>query len=236
MGYAMVAALTAQEQAGFRALRKAGLGLLMAAGKGGERSIAFVEDTAVAAERLAEYTRRFADILAEHGLRAGFYGHASAGCLHIRPFMDLSRPGEPARMRSVAEAVLALVMDFDGMNSSEHGDGLARGEFSRRFFGDPYYGLMQEVKRTFDPHGRLNPGKKVDVAPMTERLRESLEQAARFTADASHELKTPLAVMQSTLNETMRSTSGMNPMSSMRSASSMTRILTSLSRTLPRSK
>ena len=171
-GYAALAAPTPQDQAGFRALRKAGLGLLMAAGKGGERSIAFVEDTAVAPDRLAEYTRRFAGILEEHGLRAGFYGHASAGCLHIRPFMNLARPGEPERMRSVAEAVLALVMEFDGMNASEHGDGLARGEFSPRFFGDAYYRLMQEVKRTFDPHGRLNPGKKVDVPPMTEHLRD----------------------------------------------------------------
>jgi FAD/FMN-containing dehydrogenase/Fe-S oxidoreductase len=171
-GYAVLAAPTPQEQAGFQALRKAGLGLLMAAGQGGERSIAFVEDTAVAPDRLAEYTRRFARILEDHGLRAGFYGHASAGCLHIRPFMNLARPGEPARMRAVAEAVLDLVMEFDGMNASEHGDGLARGEFSPRFFGDDYYRLMQAVKRTFDPDGRLNPGKKVDVPPMTEHLRD----------------------------------------------------------------
>ncbi|MGD8318946.1 MAG: FAD-linked oxidase C-terminal domain-containing protein [Gemmatimonadota bacterium] len=172
MGYAVLAAPTAREQEGFRALRKAGLGLLMAAGTGGERSIAFVEDTAVAPARLAEYTRRLAGILDDHGLRAGFYGHASAGCLHIRPFMNLARPGEPARMRSVAEAVLALVTEFDGMNASEHGDGLARGEFNRRFFGGEFYRLMQEVKSTFDPRGRLNPGKKVDVPPMTEHLRD----------------------------------------------------------------
>ena len=177
-GYAVLAAPTPREQSGFQALRKAGLGLLMAAGRGGERSIAFVEDTAVAPDRLAEYTRRFARILSDHGLRAGFYGHASAGCLHIRPFMNLARPGEPARMRAVAEAVLELVMEFDGMNASEHGDGLARGEFSPRFFGDDYYRLMQAVKRTFDPHGRLNPGKKVDVPSMTEHLRDPALQPA----------------------------------------------------------
>jgi FAD/FMN-containing dehydrogenase/Fe-S oxidoreductase len=177
-GYAVLAAPTAREQAGFQALRKAGLGLLMSAGQGGERSIAFVEDTAVAPERLAEYTRRFAAILDEHGLHAGFYGHASAGCLHVRPFMNLARPGEPDRMRSVAEAVLALVMEFDGMNASEHGDGLVRGEFSPRFFGAPYYGVMQELKLTFDPRGRFNPGKKVDVQPMTENLRDPALPAA----------------------------------------------------------
>ncbi len=177
-GYAVLTAPTPDTQAGFRALRKAGLGLLMSAGTGGERSLAFVEDTAVAPERLAEYTQRLVEILDEHGLRAGFYGHASAGTLHIRPFMNLARPGAPERMRSVAESVLALVREFGGMNSSEHGDGLARGEFNRAFFGDAYYGLMQEVKRTFDPAGLLNPGKKVDVAPMTENLRAAALQEA----------------------------------------------------------
>jgi FAD/FMN-containing dehydrogenase/Fe-S oxidoreductase len=171
-GYAVISAPTPERQKGFRELRKAGLGLLMAAGEGGERSLAFVEDTAVDPARLPEYTERFREILAEHGLRAGFYGHASAGCLHIRPFVDLTRPGQGERMRSVAEAVLELVREFGGMNSSEHGDGLARGEFNRRFFGDAFYDTMKEVKAAFDPRGRLNPGKKVDAPRMTEHLRE----------------------------------------------------------------
>jgi FAD/FMN-containing dehydrogenase/Fe-S oxidoreductase len=171
-GYAVVAAPTAREQRGFRELRKAGLGLLMNAGHGRERSLAFIEDTAVDPARLAEYTRRLAALLKGHGLRAGFYGHVSVGTLHIRPFMDLTRDGEVRKMRAVAEAVLDLVREFGGMNSSEHGDGLSRAEFNRRFFGDEFYALMSEVKRTFDPEGLLNPGKKVDAPPMTDHLRD----------------------------------------------------------------
>ncbi|MDA2815122.1 FAD-binding protein [Nocardiopsis sp. RSe5-2] len=170
-GYAAPRAATDAEQAPFRALRKAGLGLLMAAGGPNERSLAFVEDTAVPPEHLAEYTARFAEILDRHGLRAGFYGHASAGCLHVRPFMDLSRPGQVATMRAVAEEVMELALSYGGVNSSEHGDGLARGEFNRRIFGDRVYAAMREVKRVFDPDGVLNPGKVVDVPPMTENLR-----------------------------------------------------------------
>ena len=171
-GYALVQAPTPREQKGFRELRKAGLGLLMNAGEGRERSLAFVEDTAVDPARLAEFTSRFEEILETRGLRAGFYGHASAGTLHIRPFMDLTRPGEIGKMREVAEAVVELVQEFGGMNSSEHGDGLARGEFNRRFFGDDFYAVMTRVKGIFDPGSRLNPGKKLETPPITEHLRE----------------------------------------------------------------
>jgi FAD/FMN-containing dehydrogenase/Fe-S oxidoreductase len=170
--YSVVRAETAARLQQFRELRKAGLGLLTAAGQGGERSIAFVEDTAVDPAKLQAYTRRFRSILEARGLRAGFYGHASAGCLHIRPFMDLRRPGQVETMRAVAEEVASLVTEFGGMNSSEHGDGLVRAEFSRRLFGDALYGAMREVKRIFDPDGRLNPGKKVDSPRMTDNLRD----------------------------------------------------------------
>ena len=176
--YAVVRADSPTALKQFRALRRAGLGLLTAAGQGGERSIAFVEDTAVDPARLQEYTRRFRGILDRHGLRAGFYGHASAGCLHIRPFMDLRRPGQVDTLRAVAEEVAGLVGEFGGMNSSEHGDGLARAEFSRRLFGDALYEAMREVKGLFDHDGRLNPGKKVDPPRMTEHLRDpALPQA-----------------------------------------------------------
>ncbi|MFP5355124.1 MAG: FAD-binding and (Fe-S)-binding domain-containing protein, partial [Gemmatimonadota bacterium] len=171
-GYATLRAESPDERKRFQELRKAGNGMLQSAGEGGERSIAFVEDTAVDPARLADYTARFAALLARRGLRAGFYGHASAGCLHIRPFMDLTRPGALNTLRSVAEEVLALVREFGGMNSSEHGDGLVRSEFNERFFGAEVYAAMREVKRLFDPDGRLNPGKKVDAPRMTDHLRE----------------------------------------------------------------
>ena len=171
-GYAVARATTPLELKRFREVRKAGLGLLSAAGQGNERSIAFVEDTAVDPRKLAAYTAEFAKLLDRHGLRAGFYGHASSGCLHIRPFMDLGRPGEVAKMRTVAEEVVSLVQAYGGMNSSEHGDGLVRAEFSRRLFGDELYEAMRELKRAFDPDNRLNPGKKVDSPSMTDSLRE----------------------------------------------------------------
>ncbi|GAB3691861.1 FAD-binding and (Fe-S)-binding domain-containing protein [Saccharopolyspora tripterygii] len=171
-GYATRLASTDAELTPLRALRKSGLGLLMAAGNSTERSVAFVEDTAVPPEHLTEYTTRFAKILDDHGLRAGFYGHASAGCLHVRPFMDLTRPDQVATMREVAEEVCDLALSYGGVNSSEHGDGYARSEFNRKIFGDTVYEAMRGVKALFDPSGIMNPGKIVDAPPMTENLRE----------------------------------------------------------------
>jgi FAD/FMN-containing dehydrogenase/Fe-S oxidoreductase len=176
-GYFTLRATSAEEQGALLKVREAGLGLLMAASTGSRRPLAFVEDTAVEPARLADYTRRFRQILDASGLRAGFYGHASVGCLHIRPFVDLAKPGQREAMRAVAEQVHELVMEFGGVNSSEHGDGLARSEFNERMFGLELYQAMREVKRLFDPDGRMNPGKIVDAGPMTEHVREPPREA-----------------------------------------------------------
>ena len=188
-GYHTLRAVDAAEQAALLKVREAGLGLLMSASTGTRRPLAFVEDTAVEPAKLASYTARFRQILDAHGLTAGFYGHCSVGCLHIRPFVDLSAPGQPEVMRAVAEEVRDLVLEYGGVNSSEHGDGLARSEFNRDFFGDKLYAAMQETKRLFDPQNRMNPGKIVDAPAMTDHLRDvaqpvRLELATRLRFDA----------------------------------------------------
>jgi len=170
-GYHTLRAESAADQASLLKVRSAGLGLLMAASTGTRRPLAFVEDTAVDPAVLGDYARRLREILAAHGLTAGFYGHASVGCLHVRPFVDLAQPGQAATMRAVAEQVRALVAEFGGVNSTEHGDGLARSEFNRAVFGDALYAAMCEAKRLFDPEDRMNPGKITGAPPMTDNLR-----------------------------------------------------------------
>ncbi len=173
-GYHVLRAVTPAQQGALLKVRKASLGLLMAASVGAKRPLAFVEDTAVDPEHLAEYTGRFARVLDRHGLEAGFYGHCSVGCLHIRPFVDLTQPGQVEVMRAVAEEIKDLVREYGGVNSSEHGDGLARSEFNRELFGDDLYEAMREVKALFDPAALMNPGKIVDSPAMTEHLRDAL--------------------------------------------------------------
>jgi Fe-S oxidoreductase len=117
---------------------------------------------------------RFREVLDRHRLTAGFYGHCSVGCLHIRPFVDLTRPGGVATMKAVAEEIAGLVESFDGVNSSEHGDGRVRSPFNPRVFGEELYGAMREVKALFDPRGIMNPGVMVDAAPIDTDLRDPL--------------------------------------------------------------
>ena len=171
-GYATIRAITAAQQAPLLKVRASALGLLMASATGPRRPLAFVEDTAVDPAHLSAYAERFAALLDRHDIKAGFYGHCSVGCLHVRPFIDLTSPGDIEKMHTIAEEVLALASEYGGSNSSEHGDGLARTEFNRRIYGDELYGAMQELKGLFDPDNRMNPGKIVDGQKMTENLRD----------------------------------------------------------------
>jgi FAD/FMN-containing dehydrogenase/Fe-S oxidoreductase len=151
-------------------LREAALGLSMAV-KEDAKSISFVEDTAVAPEKLAEYIGRFLEILRAHGTTAGVYAHASVGCLHVRPVINLKTAEGVTKFESIARAVAELVLEYGGALSGEHGDGLVRGPFMRRMFGDTLYEAFREIKRTFDPDGIFNPGKIVDSPPLTSNLR-----------------------------------------------------------------
>ncbi len=151
-------------------LREAALGLSMAM-KEDAKSISFVEDTAVAPEKLSEYIGRFLTIVREHGTTAGVYAHASVGCLHVRPVVNLKTEEGVAKFESLAKAVANLVLEFGGALSGEHGDGLVRGPFMRQMFGDTLYEAFREIKHTFDPYGIFNPGKIVDSPPLTSNLR-----------------------------------------------------------------
>ena len=170
LGYAVRRITDPAQQARVWAVRKAGLGLMMNV-TGDAKPLPFVEDTAVAPEHLPEYVRRFDEIVRDHGTTAGYYGHASVGCLHIRPLIDLKQGEDIGRMESISEAVSDLVLEFGGAMSGEHGDGLVRSVWNEKMFGPRIYDAFRSVKAAFDPHGIMNPGKIVDSPPMTNDLR-----------------------------------------------------------------
>jgi FAD/FMN-containing dehydrogenase/Fe-S oxidoreductase len=151
-------------------LRKSTLPLLLGTTEK-EKPVAFVEDAAVPPERLEEFMGRFGEIVEKNGTWACFYGHASVGCLHVRPALDTSDPEGVGRMRRIAEEVADLVVECGGSLSGEHGDGLARSEFLEKMYGPEILRAFSEVKRLFDPEGVLNPGVIVDPPPMDRSLR-----------------------------------------------------------------
>ena len=152
------------------ALRRAALPLLMGA-PGAERPAAFVEDTAVAPERLAAFVADLQRIVAAHGTRASFTGHASAGCLHLRPMIDLKTATGVARMDVLAGEIGRLVADYHGAISGEHGCGRSRSWFLPQLLGPRLYQAMVAVKDAFDPRALLNPGVVVGGPGVTESLR-----------------------------------------------------------------
>lgn len=151
-------------------IRKAGMPLLYSR-PSDYKPMTFVEDTAVAPEQLKDFVRDFETIVAAHDTRASYYAHASVGCLHIRPLLDLKQLSEVRKMRSLSEAVVELVQRYHGAMSGEHGDGYARSEFNEKLFGPVVYGLFQQLKAVADPDNRLNPGKVVNAPPMDQNLR-----------------------------------------------------------------
>ncbi len=170
LGYACVNILDRAAQTSVWNLRKAGLGLLMSI-HGDSKPLPFVEDTAVEPENLGEFVRRFDEIVANHGTEAAYYGHASVGCLHIRPLVNLKGAEGMARMVAIGDEISDLVREFGGAMSGEHGDGIVRGVWTEKMFGPRMYEAFRELKNTFDPQGIMNPGKIIDCPPMTENLR-----------------------------------------------------------------
>ena len=179
-GYTMLRLDSESDQQKVWDVRKAGLGLMMNV-PGDAKPLPFVEDTAVAPHLLPDFVKRFDAIVTKHGTKAGYYGHASVGCLHIRPLINLKKQEDVDKMTSIAEEISDLVLEFGGALSGEHGDGLVRSGFNEKMFGAELYKAFKEVKSAFDPKGIMNPGKIVNAPPMTENLRYSPSYSTTLT-------------------------------------------------------
>ena len=161
-----------EEQKKIWDIRKAGLGILMS-DRSSQKPVPCIEDVSVPAENLARYTRDVISLLDEFSLKAAFYGHASAGCLHIRPLIDLREQKGVSDMVALSERTLELALRYSGVMSGEHGDGLQRSYLNEKLFGEELYSVMKRLKDIFDPRGILNPGKVVRGTASSSNLRTS---------------------------------------------------------------
>jgi FAD/FMN-containing dehydrogenase/Fe-S oxidoreductase len=174
VGDVLTVAESKEDQAHIWNVRKVGLGLLDSRPQS-ERPAAFIEDCAIPVDRLGEFVREVESILSAHGTEGGIYAHASAGCLHIRPILDLKTARGVHDLRTISEAVFALTLRLGGAMSSEHGDGLARSEFLERTYGPELMEAMHMLKRAADPDNLLNPGRILNAPKMDANLRYEAE-------------------------------------------------------------
>jgi FAD/FMN-containing dehydrogenase/Fe-S oxidoreductase len=164
----MVEVLDPKLQAAITDVRTAGLNIMMSMKEEG-KPVSFVEDCAVPLEHLADYTQKLTDIFEKHGTRGTWYAHASVGCLHVRPVLNLRLDKDVKAMRAIAEEAFALVRQYKGSHSGEHGDGLVRSEFHVAMFGERLVRAFEDVKIRFDPGSLLNPGKIVHAPTFDDR-------------------------------------------------------------------
>src|SRR3954468_13019365 len=158
-------------------VRKAGLSLLTGC-VGPAKPVAFIEDAAVRPPQLPAYVRELEAIMRPLELQASYYGHAASGLLHVRPMLDLHLAEDLEKFRRIADQTSALVKQFKGSLSAEHGVGIARTQYMREQLGDGLLGAMRQIKRILDPGGRMNPGKIFgsDNLRIDSRLRENFSR------------------------------------------------------------
>jgi FAD/FMN-containing dehydrogenase/Fe-S oxidoreductase len=169
---------SSEAQADLWAVRKAGLGLLLSV-PGDTKPITFIEDVAVPVEHLGEYVREMDRVIAAEGTHGEWYAHASAGCLHLRPMINLKTERGVRQVRTIAEAAVEFVVRMGGSVSGEHGDGLSHTEFNARLYGDVLMRAFRQLKGSFDPDGRLNPGKVVPE-PETSDQSHGIDRELRY--------------------------------------------------------
>jgi FAD/FMN-containing dehydrogenase/Fe-S oxidoreductase len=155
-------------QAAIAEVREAGLNIMMSM-KGDGKPVSFIEDTAVPLEDLADYTEKLNEVFERHGTKGTWYAHASVGCLHVRPVLNMKDGEDVRRMRAIAEECFALVRDYKGSHSGEHGDGIVRSEFHEEMYGPRIVRAFEAVKDAFDPGAMMNPGRVVRPPRMDDR-------------------------------------------------------------------
>jgi glycolate oxidase subunit GlcD len=135
---------------------RAGVAFAILAQRGG----AFSEDIAVPLDRLRDVARETLEIGARHDVPALSFGHAGDGNIHSTFLFAPDAPEEEAQADAACHELFELALRLGGTVTGEHGIGwLKRGQLERQL-GPDGYDLHLRLKRTFDPKGLLNPGKK----------------------------------------------------------------------------
>lgn len=198
IGYAQIPVLNPHVMGHVWDLRKSGLGILLSK-RTYSRAIAFLEDISVLPLQLASFMERFCKYLSIHGKEAGIYGHVGAGCMHVRPYLNLHDPSELKLMHQMMLDVSSLLLEYGGSLSGEHGDGWIRSWLNPKMFGSSIMTCFSMLKNAFDPSHLMNPGKIIPASPPWKELRTTPQETLQspktfldFSSEGGFELAADL--------------------------------------------
>ena len=103
--------------------------------------------------------KRIRGIGQKYDLRTPIFGHIGDGNLHPYLICDRTDPDMMQRVRQAAGEIFGAAIDLGGTLTGEHGIGLAKRDYLKYGLDPLAREQMLALKRLFDPHNILNPGK-----------------------------------------------------------------------------
>jgi FAD/FMN-containing dehydrogenase/Fe-S oxidoreductase len=139
-------------------IRKAVLGLGVSNPARPKRT-GIIDDATVPVDQMTRFTEQVTAAGRKYGVEVGFDAHASAGCLHMSPELDLKTAHGMQILESLSRDIMALAISLGGTTTGEHGEGLARSWCNPLLYGPRLHQAFREIKAAFDPQNRFNPEK-----------------------------------------------------------------------------
>ncbi|MEI6093472.1 MAG: FAD-binding and (Fe-S)-binding domain-containing protein [bacterium] len=137
--------------------------------EGSTRSLRFIEDVCVPLDSIIDFYHQEKDLLDKYGLRTAFFGHIGSGHFHINPRIDTRDPNFWDIVEKISEKTYELVSKLGGTLDAEHGDGILREPYIKKFQPE-LYKIYFDIKNLFDPSWILNPGKIVSKTDYRQPL------------------------------------------------------------------
>ncbi|MGD9140323.1 MAG: FAD-linked oxidase C-terminal domain-containing protein, partial [bacterium] len=119
------------------------------------------EDVCVPRSRLPGLAHAVTELARKYSLLVPTFGHAGDGNLHVNVMLDKSDASELRRGEAFVRELFDITLALGGTISGEHGVGITKKEFLPAQLGDLGLELQRCIKKSFDPHLRINPDKVV---------------------------------------------------------------------------
>jgi len=121
----------------------------------------FIDDLIIDPYYFEEFLPNLINILDKYKFLYTISGHLGDGNLHIIPLLDIKKERE--KILPAMEEVYDLVLKYKGSITAEHNDGLVRGWYLKKMFGEQIYSIFVEIKKIFDPDNIFNKNKKINA-------------------------------------------------------------------------